>query len=254
MEATTNLPTHPDYDSALKQCGLAYEDRALAEVTLAKTLAIFKGDLRVALYPPNAEATLTALSLIGGREPRILDFGGSFGPHYYLAKQCAPKRYRWAVVETELVASLGSQLAGDELQFFTSIDAALGWLGRVDLVHASGSLQCTPQPRAVLSSLVGIRAPVMALTRTAIALGPECVTTQSFLLSGCDPIGGLPPGFNDRVLTFPRIFMAQRDFVAAVDPVYRVVSHTLDDREGGLVADGVSLCLGDNFIFLRRDL
>jgi putative methyltransferase (TIGR04325 family) len=254
MDIYPVLETYPDYETALKQCGKAYEDRELAEVTLSKTLSILERDLKVVLYPPNTEATLTALSLVAGHEPRILDFGGSFGSHFYLAKQCLPKRYRWAVVETELVASLSTQLANKELQFFTSIEAALGWLGEADLVHASGSLQCTPHPKSALESLVGIRAPVLAITRTAIALGPECITTQKFMLSGYDPISGLPDGIPDRMLTLPRIFMAQQDFMTTLEPFYRVVSHTLDDREGPLVAGGTNVCLGDNFVFLRRDL
>jgi putative methyltransferase (TIGR04325 family) len=254
MEPLPTLETFPDYGSALKACGGdGYTDRELADVTVFKTRAILAGDLRVALYPPNAEATLTALHMIPAREPRVLDFGGSFGPHYFLAKQCLPRRYRWAIVETELVASLGKEFANDELRFFTSIDAAVDWLGGADLVHASGSLQCMPRPSAVLSSLVGVHAPALAILRTAIALGRECVTVQSFLLSGSDPVFGLPDGVEDRVMKFPRVFIAQQDFVSSVDRFYRIVAHTRDDREGPLVVEDVSLCLGDNFIFARRD-
>ena len=46
--------------------------------------------------------------------------------------------------------------------------------------------------------------------------------------------------------------MAQRDFVAAVEPFYRIVAHGLDDREGPLWANDTRLCLGDNFIFARK--
>jgi len=254
MEAYPTTETYPDYESALKHCGDGYDDRQLAEVTLVKTLGILSSDLKVALHPPNSDATLTAVRLVPAKEPRILDFGGRFGPHYFLAKQCLPKRYRWAVVETEVIASLGAQVANDELKFFTSIDTALEWLGGVDLVHASGSIQYTPNPRAMLSALVGLRAPNLAVTRTAVALGPECVTIETFLLSGSDPVGGLPEGVKDRILKFPRIFTAQHEFVATVDPLYGIVAHTWDDREGPLMADGVKLCLGDNFVFARRDL
>lgn len=254
MEAYPATETYPDYATALKQCGDGECDRELAEVTLAKTLAILSGDLKLTLYPPNSDATLTAVRLVPAKEPCILDFGGSFGLHYFLAKQCLPRRYRWAVVETEMIASLGTQVANDELHFFTSIDRALDWLGGVDLVHSSGTLQYTPRPKVVLSSLVGVRAPSMAITRNAIALGRECVTIQAFLLSGTDPVAGLPEGVKDRTLKSPRVFMAQHDFIATVDPFYRIVGHTWDDREGPLVADGVNLCLGDNFVFTRRDL
>lgn len=246
--------TYPDYASALRHCGEGYDDRQLAEVTLKKTQAILSSDLKTALYPPNSDATLTGVSLIPGRELRVLDFGGSFGPHYFLAKQCLPKRYRWAVVETEVIVSLAAELANEELQFFTSIEAAAKWLGGIDLVHASGSLQCTPRPKEFLTELVALRAPYLAVTRTAVALGPECVTIQVSLLSGNGPVGGLPAGVEDRLLKYPRIFMAKADFIGTIDPHYRAIYQSWDNREGPLTADGIELCLGDNFVFARRDL
>jgi putative methyltransferase (TIGR04325 family) len=254
MAAYPATETYPDYASALRQCGEGYDDRQLAEVTLAKTRAILSSDLKAALHPPNSDATLTSVSLIPGRELRVLDFGGSFGPHYFLAKQCLPKRYRWAVVETEVIASLGAQIANEELQFFTSIEAAAKWLGSIDLVHASGSLQYTPQPKAAFSALVGLGAPYLAVTRTAVALGRECVTIQVSLLSGNGPVGGLPAGVEDRIVRCPRIFMAKADFIGMIEPHYRAIYQSWDNREGPLTADGVELCLGDNFVFARRDL
>ncbi len=243
---------YPDYAAALEQCGDVNQDRELAEVTLNKTLRILSNDLKAVLYPPNADATLTALRLVPGNEKRVLDFGGSFGLHYFLAKQHLPHRYRWAVVETEMIASLSTELATDELRFFTSIGSAMDWLGAADVVHASGSLQYTPEPKAVLSSLVALRAPSLAITRTAISLGAQCVTSQSFWLRDTDPVPGLPWGVSDRMLMSTRIFMAQREFVAAVEPFYRIVAHGLDDREGPLWANDIRLCLGDNFIFARK--
>jgi putative methyltransferase (TIGR04325 family) len=253
MAGFSGLETYPDYESALKDCGEGYADRELAEVTLAMILAVLPTDLKVALHPPNTHATLTALQLVSAREPHILDFGGSFGPHYFLAKQCLPKRYRWAVVETDVIASLGGRIANDELQFFTSIEAAREWLGHVDLVHASGSLQCTPEPRAMLSALVDLRAPYLGLCRSAVAMGPQCVTIQVSRLSWNGP-GSLPPGIADRIVKYPRIFMAKEDFLGTILPRYRLVFQNVDDREPPLLAGGVPISLGDNFIFVRRDI
>jgi putative methyltransferase (TIGR04325 family) len=252
MQAYPDIETYPDYETALKHCGGAYDDRELAELTLKKTLAILSSDLKQALYPPNSQATLTALSVIPGNEVRVLDFGGSFGPHYFLAKQGVPRRYRWAVVETPLIAGMGAQLENEELKFFSTLDAARAWLQSVDLVHASGSLQYTREPKDMFRTLAGLRARHLAITRTAIALGPECVTIQISLLSGNGPVGGLFPGIEDRIVRYPRTFMAKDDFIATVQPDYGVLYRTVDDREGPLTAGGVSLCLGDNFVFARR--
>lgn len=158
------------------------------------------------------------------------------------------------MVETEVIASLGAQIANEELQFFTSIETASEWLGGIDLVHASGSLQYTPQPKAAFSALVGLGAPYLAVTRTAVALGRECVTIQMSLLSGNGPVGGLPAGVEDRIVKCPRIFMAKADFIGTIEPRYRAIYQSWDNREGPLTANGVELCLGDNFVFARRDL
>ena len=254
MDVFPTTETYPDYASALQMCGAGYEDRHLAEVTLAKTQAILSSDLRQALHPPNADATLTGISLLPGKDLRVLDFGGSFGPHYFLAKQSVPKRYRWAVVETEAIVSLGEQIANDELRFFPTIEAAYAWLGGIDLVHASGSLQYTPDPMSALAALVALRAPYLAITRSAVSLGRECVTIQVSLLSGNGPVGGLSRGVEDRIVRCPRTFMAKTDFTGMLDPHYRVIYQSWDDREGPLTADGLELCLGDNFVFVRRDL
>lgn len=48
--------------------------------------------------------------------------------------------------------------------------------------------------------------------------------------------------------------MAKVDFTGTIDPHYRAIYRSWDAREGPLTADGVELCLGDNFVFVRRDL
>ena len=51
MEAYPATETYPDYASALRHCGEGYDDRQLAEVTLAKTRAILSSDLKAAPSP-----------------------------------------------------------------------------------------------------------------------------------------------------------------------------------------------------------
>lgn len=103
----------------------------------------------------------------------------------------------------------------------------------------------------MLSSLVALGAPVIAILRTAVALGETCATVQTFWLSRGDPVRGLPQGVQDRAIKSPRLFIAHEDFTS-IEPGYRIVSHSCDDREGPLLVNGVKLCLGDNFIFARR--
>src|SRR5688500_20213710 len=97
MEGYPATETYPDYASALQHCGDGYDDPYLAKVTLAKTQSLLSRDLKIALYPPNTDATMTAVSLVAGKELRVLDFAGSLVPYFFMASQYLPQRYHWSL-------------------------------------------------------------------------------------------------------------------------------------------------------------
>lgn len=98
----------------------------------------------------------------------VLDFGGGFGQHFKCALTQSPK-VRWAIVETAAVVERATVLASPQLQFFSSIAAALDWLGMPDAVYSNGALQYTPDPNAVANELCSIGAPEMLWERTVLS-------------------------------------------------------------------------------------
>jgi hypothetical protein len=98
----------------------------------------------------------------------VLDFGGGFGQHYKCATPLSPD-VRWAVVETPAVVARASVLVSDRLRFFTSIEEAAGWLGRIDLMHSDGALHYSPDPMPVLRRLCEVGAREMLWKRTFLS-------------------------------------------------------------------------------------
>lgn len=118
---------------------------------------------------PDAAKTLFAVafaSTVSGPELRVLDHGGACGFHFLLARSVLGHvKLRWAVVETPEMVGRARSLATGRLGFFATIEEAVTWLGGVDLVHSSGTLQCCPEPLQELSNLVRLNAPTMAWLR-----------------------------------------------------------------------------------------
>src|ERR1700759_4549450 len=98
----------------------------------------------------------------------VLDFGGGFGQHYKCATPLSPD-VRWAVVETPAVVLRASVLASDKLRFFTSVEAAADWLGKIDLMHSDGALHYSPDPVQVLRSLCAVSASEMLWKRVVLS-------------------------------------------------------------------------------------
>lgn len=154
--------------------------------------------------------TLLGVALAGDR---VLDFGGAAGLHYRVAKYAFPARpFRWAVFDTPLMAARARRLESDELRFFSSIDDAMRWLGRVDCVHSVAALQYVAAPEDMVATLVGLKAPVMLWAKLELGVRRE-TAVQSSRLKDNGP-GPLPPDVEDRevICTFTRI--RESDFVA----------------------------------------
>lgn len=237
--ADRTIKVFDTYADALDHCG-GYEEADLLEVIAAKTKVV--RDDPAALGSTVSESdvhsllalTMSALAA-SGSALKVLDFGGACGAHYYHLRRLVPLRQlRWAIVETPGMAGCANRLAAGDtnLSAFTSVADALRALdGTVDLVHASGSLQCTPDPYAALDALLGIRAPILLLTRGAVTTGNrDLVVIHESSLASNGP-GPLPPQFQDRPVSYPFLFASRDRVLAALGRVYRRVL-LLPDRTG----------------------
>jgi putative methyltransferase (TIGR04325 family) len=164
-----------------------YEHPELVEVVFRKTIA----------YRPQAP-----WPEIAGSET-VLDFGGGCGIHY---KQAALPAARWAVVETPAMVRKAKELETDRLRFFTSIDAARGWLGNIDVMHSNGAIQYTPNPLAIVRQLIETSPRRLLWSR----LNFDRAGSQTSRLIDNGP--GKVSGIGNKMITYPIFQMSEAGF------------------------------------------
>lgn len=229
------VTTFASYGDALQSCvdsgtESGYENSDLVRLIVAKTER-YRADLATAGAPIQLGATaaysLAALLTSGDRDPiQVIDFGGAAGAHYLLARALLPesRRLRWIVVETPaMVRQAEPALSSDELAFSADLQAAVRELGRVDLLHTSGTLQCVANPYATLDSLLATGAHHILFNRLGWTAGPrEVITTHASWLSDNGP-GAMPAGFVDRRIRYPFVFPRQDLFQASLARHYEIL-------------------------------
>jgi putative methyltransferase (TIGR04325 family) len=227
-------PTYATYEAAVADCaGHGYEDRDLVAVVRHKTQAYRNALGSALLSPANAYSLCALLASIQSPEIRVLDFGGACGAHYFLARAVLPRSYslRWIVVETPAMAEAGTSLATAELTFSSDLRHAAESLGRVDLLHTSGTLQCVSDPRRFLDQLLALRATQILFNRLALCQGPQdIVVVQESRLSENGP-GPMPSGLPDRTTRYPCTFLQESALYDALRQNYEVIL-TFEDSGG----------------------
>ena len=196
----------PDFAAALAACGQGYNDSDIADVIAYKTA--LPVDQRQ-FAPEQAINSILAVGLaaaeIRDRPLTVLDFGGGCGFHYFRVASTVRTSLRWAIVETTTMAQSASKLSQGRFQVFTEIAAAADALGRVDLVHASSSIQYVPDPLETLTRLIALRPRYFGLLRFPAWGRPPLVGLQASPLSH-NGIGPMPPNIQDRLITYPVSF------------------------------------------------
>lgn len=196
----------PDFAAALAACGPGYNDSDIADVIAYKTA--LPVDQRQ-FAPEQAINSILAVGIaaaeIRDRPLTVLDFGGGCGFHYFRVVPTIRTPLRWAVVETPTMAERANNLAQGRFQVFTDVAAAANALGRVDLVHASSSIQYVPDPLETLTGLTALRPRYFGLLRFPAWGRPSLVGLQTSPLS-LNGIGPMPPDIPDRMITYPVSF------------------------------------------------
>lgn len=242
---------YPDYASALAACGQGYSDADIADVIAYKA----KFPLDVAQYfPEPALNTLVALGIASGtitsRPLSVLDYGGGCGFHYFQAERVFGPM-RWAIVESEPMATRASEVGQGRFVAFSGIGPACAWLGNPDLVHTSGTLQYVPDPIASLEELLALRAPYLMLARFPVWSGETKVGTQTSHLSG-NGIGPMPAHVRDRVVRYPITFVDLDTVLGLIEQSgYEVLLTTPSPTADYVVAGVPSL---GRTLFCRRRL
>jgi hypothetical protein len=142
----------------------------------------------------------------------VLDFGGGCGLHFKLARRSSPD-IRWAVVETPAMIKRATELATDQLQFFTDISEAQAWLGPIDVMHSNSALQYTPEPQVTLKRLCDLRAKRMTWERVTLSKANIERELQSSLLGDNGP--GSLAGLREETVKYIRTKIPERTFLDA---------------------------------------
>lgn len=233
------------FEVALRETSSAgYETHDLVRVVVAKTQL-----LRDQLSRTRFVDLATAQSLLGllardrGPTFRVLDFGGGAGIHYFqsLAFLGSGIDIQWNVVETpEMVDAASAQLGNEHLKFFTSVEAAVGDLEKVELVFSNSSLPYTPDPFLYLEKLLAVQADHLYITRTPLGDDLDSkIYLQQSKLSQNGP-GFLPTDFEDGDVYYPITIVNRQTFEQKMKNQYSVRFWTKEDSSSFLRGVGVT--------------
>jgi putative methyltransferase (TIGR04325 family) len=207
----------PNFAAAAAACGSGYNDDAIADVIAYK--AALPVDARQ-FAPEQAVNSILAVGIAAAattdRPLTVLDFGGGCGFHYFRVAAAVSAPVRWAIVETPTMALRAEKLSQGRFEVFTDIAAAAAALGRVDLVHASSSIQYVPEPLTTVKALAALRPRCFALLRFPWWRTTEIVGIQPSLLAS-NGIGPMPPNISDRQVTYPITFTNLDEVLKALE-------------------------------------
>lgn len=231
--------TFSSYEDALKSCTEdSYEHRELIEVILEKTKRFVKNiesDETVSIVETTAYSLMSILNPVienASKEINVLDFGGACGAHYFQLRKLIDKNLKinWVVVETPTMVKYAKELETDELSFCSNFADALKKLGKVDLLHTSGTLQCVDEPLKYLNDILNCNAKWLLFNRLGLnKIDRDVVSIHSSKLSWNGIGEGLPEGYKDRVIKYPFTFMSEKTFLENLGRKYALTAKFLDE-------------------------
>jgi putative methyltransferase (TIGR04325 family) len=247
-----------NYQDALKMCTTdAYEEKELIEVIFKKT-KIFSENLKSEIILISETAAYSLLSAINpiieskANQINVLDFGGACGAHYFHLRSLIDKdlKLNWVVVETPTMVKYAKELETDELSFFDNFADAINKLGKVDLLHTSGTLQCVDNPQKYLTEIINCNAKWLLFNRLGLnKLDRDIITIHSSKLSW-NGIGELPEGYTDRWVKYPFNFPSETKFLKALEAKYSLVAK-FNDQSGMYAVAGEEI-VGYGLLFRQK--
>lgn len=206
---------YENFDSAYKSLAQykGYDNAALLDVVFAKSKN-FINEIQNNVHEPLETHHVFLLTLIGimkeNKTIRVLDFGGAFGTHYFIAKKYFPLvSFDWNIIELPEVVKTGKALENSELKFIDIKNNYENPIGEFDLVITSCTLQHMPDPEKTLHFLSQHKAPYLALLR----LGVNTTVKNLWIIhkaqfKDCGP-GALPLNYQNGLAAFPFCLMGK---------------------------------------------
>jgi putative methyltransferase (TIGR04325 family) len=231
------LKEYADYATAAKECTqFAYESKELVDVIVDKTKTyIDKLDQGAFHLSPTNSYTLSSifwiLSQSKAQEITVLDFGGACGLHYFEIRKLIGSHIKinWAVVETPTMAETSMPFKNNELSFFADIESAKSFLGRVDLLHISGTLQYTDTPRDYFSKLLETAPAYIVLNRLCLnKVDKDIVWIQSSMFHE-NGEGPLPEKYVNKRVDYPFTLISEKFIFNQIEKNYKILLHFRDE-------------------------
>ncbi len=230
---------YKSYSDALKDCiSNGYENNAIIELVTEKRALSQKKALNGALPHAESLSIFPLISLINALSKdktklNVVDFGGADGGHYLFTRQVLNKdiALNWEVVETPEMSKAMQAFATDELSYSDDLDKTLAAMPKIDILHTSGTLQCTPNPYEFLEKMINLGAEYLIFNRQSLNLNDyDMITIQRSLLSWHGS-NDFSVQFKDCAINYPHTNMSIKKFESMVQEKYDTL-YTYEDTSG----------------------
>ncbi len=133
-------------------------------------------------------------------------------------------RLNWVVVETDTMVKYAKELETNELKFRNNISEAVIELGKIDLFHTSGTLQCVNDPQKYLKEILNARSQWLLFNKLGLnEIDRDVFTIHRSKLSW-NGIGNLPEGYTDRRIKYPFTFISEKKFTEELKKNYIAIA------------------------------
>lgn len=220
--------TYPSYAAALQECGNpeGYELDNIVKLEYLRTKKV-KQELEqnhsTKLDATDLKGLVSVSAIAGKKQITVIDLGGGCGRHFFYTRKylSSDVHLKWYVVETPAMCNYGRQLANDELQFRDNLIDTIKEAGHIDMIYASGVLQCVDRPWEFLEQITTCGADYIFFHRLALSLKNDVTVIHRYSLSW-NGTYQLPEGVEDRIVAYPFTFIRKDGFMQKLTQHYSI--------------------------------
>lgn len=228
-----------NFNHALTHCkNQSYENEDLVNIIYEKTL-LWKKKLqnedKIILDYNNLQILSSILIASTNNNINLLDFGGSFGTHYFLLKYFLNKinknlLFSWNIIENSTIVRKSKILSTQDLKFFNSINEINYSDNVFDLVIISGVLQYLPEPFKYLDEIINTKSKYILINRIPLFDNNKSkIAVQHSNLSMNGP-GELPPGIKDIRIKYPIHLLPKSLILEYLSANYVLITTFIDNK------------------------
>lgn len=248
---------YPSYQEALKdtQNPEGYELDNIVKLEYLRTKKI-KEELELPEHIRTSDVDVKGLvslsAFITKKKITVIDLGGGCGRHYFFKRKLLSPdiELKWYVVETTAMCNYGKQLENGELYFSDNLAETIKEAGHIDMVYASGVLQCVDKPWDFLDLITSCKADFIFFHRLALSNKKDVTVIHKYSLSW-NGTHTLPEGVEDREVAYPFTFIEKKRFFEKLQQTY-TIQMEFSEQSGVLPVKGEDL-VGLGLLCKRKD-